>query len=484
MSLGLLARGTTTVKPARQTKLIVGLAVFLMTWTLTTHGKPSNSGDEPHYLMVAESLLRDRDLDLENNYRERHGAVFGRADLLVEAHARRTPSGALLPVHDVGLPVLLLPLYASATRISSVMPEQPLARFRMNRGLFAYSLIGLILMGLTTVAALFFLAVLSDWCEPRVAALAAVAIFVSPPILANGFVVFPEVPALFVSMLALYYAYRRPPCLTFAEGVALAALVSMLPWLHRKYALFAFGLAAVVAIRNRQPLAALGARKLALLLILLVVPLLALLGWTWSTWGNWAGPLATERVPLSIETFKHGAIGLVIDRESGLLAWAPIFFALPAASWVTRRETWAGWIPVILLFAPSAAHDQWWAGWSPVGRFLVPLIPWIAFPLSLLLRDVRVRGMLGFLMLIQLFIIAHGWQRPRSFWPKGDGVNTALEAVPLVGERLAAGFPSLRVSNVAPRDCIFPLSTLSLVTGVLLLVHRRQPEPAPTTSRS
>lgn len=457
--------------------------MFLIIWSLTTHGKPSNSGDEPHYMMVMESLLRDRDLNVENNYAERHGVVFGRADLLVEAHARRTPSGAVLPVHDVGLPVLLLPVYAFATRFASVVPEAVLTRFRMNRGLFAYSLIGLTLIGLTTSAALLFLDLLSGWCEPHLAALATVITFASPPILVNAFVIFPEAPALFVSTVAVYYAFRRPSRLAFAEGAAIAASAGILPWFHRKYALFALGLAAVATIRNRQAFAAFSARRLAVLLALLVVPLLALLGWTRSTWGHWGGPLAIDGLPFSIETFKEGAVGLLIDRESGILAWAPVWFALPAAAWLTRRETWVVWIPAVLLFVPSAAHDSWWAGWSPVGRFLVPLIPWLAVPLSLLLRSVRARCVLAFLLVFQLFIIAHGWQHPRSLWPKGDGVNVALESVPLVGKRLAAEFPSLRTSQLAPRDCIFSLAMLAVVS-LLVWPRNRTPDQSPQSASS
>ena len=46
----------------------VPLGVFLIIWGLTTHGKFSLTGDEPHYLLMAESLRVDGDLDLANDY--------------------------------------------------------------------------------------------------------------------------------------------------------------------------------------------------------------------------------------------------------------------------------------------------------------------------------------------------------------------------------------------------------------------------------
>jgi hypothetical protein len=55
----------------RQKRSATGIGVaacmFLIVWGLTTHGKYSASGDEPHYLLVSRSLAVDRDLDVENN---------------------------------------------------------------------------------------------------------------------------------------------------------------------------------------------------------------------------------------------------------------------------------------------------------------------------------------------------------------------------------------------------------------------------------
>ena len=39
------------------------VVIVLFIWTLTTHGKFTVSGDEPHYLIISESLLADGDLD-------------------------------------------------------------------------------------------------------------------------------------------------------------------------------------------------------------------------------------------------------------------------------------------------------------------------------------------------------------------------------------------------------------------------------------
>ena len=59
-------------------------------------------GDEPHYLMVAESLLRDGDLDLERDYAEGRYALFHDAPLL--PHYRvRGEHGEIYSLHAIGL---------------------------------------------------------------------------------------------------------------------------------------------------------------------------------------------------------------------------------------------------------------------------------------------------------------------------------------------------------------------------------------------
>src|SRR5262249_18918765 len=68
-------------------------------------------GDEPHYLMVADSLLRDHDLALERDYAEGRYRAFHPAPL--EPHYRvRGRGGAIYSLHAVGLSLLVRPASA------------------------------------------------------------------------------------------------------------------------------------------------------------------------------------------------------------------------------------------------------------------------------------------------------------------------------------------------------------------------------------
>ena len=118
---------------------LVAAVVFVVVWGLTTHGKYSSTGDEPHYLIVAESLVSDGDLDLANNYAHDDGRLFGHAGLVNDGHARPNAAGRLESVHDIGLAVALAPPYLVAKHLSALVPDDVLRRFRMTHGLFTYS---------------------------------------------------------------------------------------------------------------------------------------------------------------------------------------------------------------------------------------------------------------------------------------------------------------------------------------------------------
>src|SRR5438094_3521847 len=78
-------------------------------WRLT--GTPLfPGGDEPHYLVITQSLLHDGDLKIENNHRqEEYRAYFNRP--LKPDYLTRGADGQIYSIHPVGLPVLAVPAF-------------------------------------------------------------------------------------------------------------------------------------------------------------------------------------------------------------------------------------------------------------------------------------------------------------------------------------------------------------------------------------
>jgi hypothetical protein len=228
------ARGRTVVASV----WFAPVVIFIVCWTMTTHGKYSVSGDEPHYLMVCRSLWADGDLDLRNNYQNDDGRHFGAAGLEKGLHARQNRQGALFPVHDIGVPIVLTPVYIVATTIARIPPEATLARFRMNRGLFAYSIISLSIIALVAAAAAVTRAALVLLgVQPALASVLVTIVWLSPPVLSNSFLVFPEPFALMATALALHAAFAAAPVraqsndTTSEPLLRLAAVLGCLPCL-------------------------------------------------------------------------------------------------------------------------------------------------------------------------------------------------------------------------------------------------------------
>jgi len=69
------------------------------------------SGDEPHYLVIAQSLWRDGDLKIQNNHERADYRDYYISDL--EPHyLTRGTDGEIYSIHTIGIAVILAPVYA------------------------------------------------------------------------------------------------------------------------------------------------------------------------------------------------------------------------------------------------------------------------------------------------------------------------------------------------------------------------------------
>ncbi|MEK7443195.1 MAG: hypothetical protein AABZ78_20500, partial [Chloroflexota bacterium] len=76
--------------------------VVMALWKIT--------GDEPHYLLAAHSIVVDHDLDLKNNYLNADYSKFYILAYL-DTHTKIQPDGKHFLSHDIGLPFLIAPAY-------------------------------------------------------------------------------------------------------------------------------------------------------------------------------------------------------------------------------------------------------------------------------------------------------------------------------------------------------------------------------------
>lgn len=310
------------------------------------------SGDEPHYLLMAQSLWREGDLDLRDNYAREDWREF-RGGPTEPHYAAPRKDGRPFPGHAPGLPFILAPVYAFGGRLACAI------------------LLGAMVAGVGAIA--FHIAVLEGLSTGS--ALVAGLLAAGPPLAAYGLHIYSEA----ASTLALFAAYAL---LRFgAGGVApalAAALACALPFLHPRMALGSIAIAlAAFLYRDRVSL-----RAFAVVTALGV----AAYGGFWMTifgvptaLGAYGGvPEDAAFNPL------QALLGLLIDRAYGLLPYAPVFLALfllkaprgTSAADLRRDRVELAMVLAVLL--PALLWRMWWGGQSPPARLIAPMTPFLA----------------------------------------------------------------------------------------------------------
>ena len=317
------------------------------------------SGDEPHYLVMAQSLWRDHDLELRDEYDGEEWAEFAPGPLRPHWGAARA-DGRPFPAHSPGLPLLLAPAYAALGREGCVLLTALVA----------------------AAAALVCRQLAFQLTRDAQAALAAWLSALGPPLLFYSFHLYTEAPSALAVGGSLLLLLGRPG---LAGAVLAALLAAALPWLHVKMIPAAAALGLVALWRLRGP-------ALAGFLLVAGAAAAAFGLYYWHVFGV-ASPLALYGgVPADARVLSwRSLVGLFLDRSFGLLPMAPVFLLAYAGlpSVVRRRDAWPHALVGLAVLAPLLSWRMWWGGQCPPARFLVPLLPFLVVALTLRLAGAR-----------------------------------------------------------------------------------------------
>jgi hypothetical protein len=174
-------------------------------------------------------------------------------------------------------------------------------------------------------------------------------------------------------------------------------------------------------------------------------------------------------VPFSFAGFSTGGLGMLFDRERGLLGYAPIYLLVPAcAALEWRRSRWLS-IPILALLVPLAAFVTWTGGFSPAARFIMPVTPLLTLPVVRALDDRVVRWCAVPLVAFQVAITALAWWHPRDLWPKEVGTNQLLEKIPWVGPAWERWLPSIATGDATSGGWWWVAIVAVLTTAVTLI---------------
>ena len=298
---------------------------------------------------------------------------------------------------------------------------------------------------------------------------ATLAAVLSPPFLAYGSAVYPELPAATALAGAALLALRLQERISRTEAAVCFLLLGTLPWLGTKFvpAGIVIGYVAVRAIwQARHRTLALLSAELALFSVIFYVTLNeALYDGPTPYSADDEGETATDAsFPGGYINRAYRLVALMIDREFGLLRWAPVFLLAGVGVWMlvrTRSEGLARVLPqharaesAALLCAVALGAQLLVAAflaptmfgfWFPPRHLLAGLllaVPLVAWGMRRFPRTGAVLGLLG--------VVASVWLYVDVRW--GDG-------------GLAAGRPD---APWGPLEAVFPLfddSTLPYVVA-------------------
>lgn len=331
------------------------------------------TADEPQYLLTAGALYERQDLDIGPDLRAETWRAYHRSEL--PRQTADLPGGQRLSPHDPLLPLLLAVPFGVGGWVGAKVAMAALA------GALA--------------ALLVWTSVVRFGVPLAVAATVVAGFGVVPPLLAYGTQIYPELPAALAVTAAIAamtgQTYRR-------TTAAWAVAVAILPWLAVKYTPVAIALTCVggyrlLGARNEPGMAGGRATEERRLLVgagaALAIAAIGFVAFHQAVYGGWTvyavgnhfgtGELSVMGESPDYASRAQRLVGLLVDRDFGLLAWAPAFLlAVPAVAALARRRP-PGWLTLALplgvgwlnaTFVALTMHGWWWPG-----RQVVVVVP-------------------------------------------------------------------------------------------------------------
>jgi hypothetical protein len=401
---------------------LVAFGLYASTIGIDAFGASDYGGDEPHHLLTAESIVEDRTPDLTDEYVSRAYSSYYPYDI----HPRGVlTSNNLNEPHGVGFPLLIAPAFAIGGEIGVELFLAALAALAV---VLAY------LLALRAVP--------DPWALG-----AAVAVGISPPMLAYSTAVHPQLAAAVALAGAALFALRLDEHPSRRASFACFLLLATLPWLGVQFvpAGLVIGAVALRALRKAQRAwtTLVGLEVVAVSIAVYLSVNDNLYGGPTPHSAELGGETGTgAEFPLGYLERGYRLAALLIDRDVGLLRWAPVLALVLAGAWLLlrerrgglaraipelRREEQAATICVLAVGAQflTAAFlaPTMFGFWFP-GRNLVAALPLCVPLVALGLRRVPRTGA----ALIALTVVASGWLYVALRWGGGAWIDDRPEA--------------------------------------------------------
>jgi hypothetical protein len=328
------------------------------------------SGDEPHYLVISQTILKYHSLDVMQDYRNGDYHLF--YPFMLTPHVVRNLQGHLLPQHNIGGPILWLLPYVLLGRLGVV---------------FFISMVAILI--LVNIYRLLCMMGSSE----RIAFMVTLSYALASPLYIYSHLAFVELLGAFICIYVLRKILQVE--VTAVELWLCSFLLGLLPWIHIRFAWLEISLCCLLLYKlyrqhrlHPQDMAWL--LPVAVLFAMLEVFSIVV----WGTWNPAASQIANHTGPFEILPVKSIFLGLFFDQEYGLLFSSPIFLFLLIGITLSVRKPLLGYnlsmliisLPYIILFA---SFRIWFGGANPPGRYLLVLLPLYCYYLAYALERLQ-----------------------------------------------------------------------------------------------
>ena len=422
------------------------------------------TGDEPSYMLMCQSVVLDKDVNLWNDSMERGGGVtFNNPRAGPHKAYMNRDEKRIYSLHSAGLPILISPVFALALG-TGLAP-----RFACASALAILAALSMVLI--------FRLLRLSG-ASPVVRMGVAGALAITCPVMFYSYQVYPGSTGMLLVALAFLLVFgpdsvpgSRTRALLCAAAVG--SCTAYLPWLHMRYSIFSLGIFAAFILYRRRPILSImaAATPAAVSAILLMC---AYNRWFGSPMPNAAYVSQGWSSTLDLSPLRAAKCltGVLVDSGSGLLMWSPYLLFIPAGivfcMRMDRKRTLLMLLPTVLYFGVVGTWHEWWGGFCPPGRMLVPLMPMLAFWTAGFLAGNRKKGLTALfvvLVAVSAFLAARAaYGDYASLYQK----RNILETYPLFSSDVFVKFFTPRVFHNENRPLVYGAAYL-LVAGLLNL---------------
>lgn len=345
-------------------------------------------GDEPFYLLVTESIARDGDVDLRNQFTSLERSATRRTDLVPQFGDPVGPAGEQYSRHEPLLSFLLVPGYLVGGLHGAVAT--------------------IALFAALAVASILLLLEEQGYSRRTILVVFPLLAF-GPPLLAYATRIWPEAPAalLFSEALRAAKQGRRS-----RAGIAIV----LLALLKLRFAIISVALVAGWSLLYRE------SRKQALVVFaLLAIPAGAVLALYPQIL---ALRMFDPEYVFTVRNYLQGIAGMLVDGQAGLLFQAPLWLLGLAAAlrWrdlgANARLGLIAAAPYVLLLLP---RSEWHGGWSPPLRYVVVFLPLFALLAAHAIDRFTSRGALIAAAIWSAGLTIHGLAYPTALFQIASG---------------------------------------------------------------